>query len=64
MEIEPGAKRTFAVRMVDPPEPTRDMDVTFVLGEPRDRDEAGSEQGGAAVLKAAELRPAHGGDAH
>ena len=31
VEIEPGAKRTFAVRLVDPPEPTQNVEVTFVL---------------------------------
>lgn len=59
VEIEPGAKRTFAVRLVNPPEPTQNVDVSFVL-------EKGPAPAAShpAARHEPELRPAHAEAGH
>lgn len=59
VEIAPGATRTFAMRLVDPPEPTRDVDVTFLLKDAPANGEAAEDHAAEAPHRTAALRSAH-----
>jgi len=61
-EIPAGESRTFAIRLMDPPEPTRDVEVTFALGRSRDVRELSTSD--HVAPRVAELRAAHSGSQH